>query len=216
MITKLNDYILTDNSIDTMRNALDRSRHIKKEIGLTMCLRQDNVITLKGEHEGEDNHVYINRQCNEGEEYVGYYHTHHRGTSKASSWDLASCGTNKISCAGGISEPEIQKGQIDDNVTCYIWKYNVISVQESRQLFADVLKGIEEPHNSRHKSHFNCLNTIGRFASDQKRLDDEYKSIGLDPMRKLPIILKFQRLDKLVDKEVDKYYNRSDTKLRRD
>ncbi len=40
-----------------MRNVLDRSRHIKKEIGLTMCSRQDNVIMLREEHEGEENRI---------------------------------------------------------------------------------------------------------------------------------------------------------------
>lgn len=158
MITKLNGYILTDSSIDTMRDALDRSRHIKKELGLTMCSRQDNIIMLRGEHEGEDNHVSINRQCNEGEEYIGYYHTHHKGISKASSGDLASCGTNKILCAGGISEQEIQKGKIDDNVICYIWKDKVISVHEGKQLFTDVLEDRKEPRNPEYKPHFNCLN----------------------------------------------------------
>ena len=52
MVIKLNSYTLLDNSIDIMRDTLDRSRHVKKEIGSTMCSRQDNVITLRGEHEG--------------------------------------------------------------------------------------------------------------------------------------------------------------------
>lgn len=177
MVVKLNSHTLPDNSIGTMRNVLDRSRYIKKEIGLTMCSRQDNVITLRGEHEGEENRVSINRQCNEGEKYVGHYHAHHKGTSKATSGDLAQCGTSKILCVGGISEQEIQKGQINDSVACYIWKDNVISVQEGKQLFADVLRGREEPHNPEHKSHFNCLNTIGKYAVEQLELDNEYKSI---------------------------------------
>lgn len=53
----------------------------------------------------------------------------------------------KISCVGGTSEQEMQKGQINDNIACYIWKDNVISVQNSKQLFADVIRGRDEPHN---------------------------------------------------------------------
>lgn len=216
MIVKLNSYTLSDNSVDTMRNVLDRSRDIKKEIGITMCSKQDNVIMLRGEHEGEENQVHINRECNKGEEYVGYYHAHHKGTSKATGGDLAQCGTSKILCVSGISEQEIQKGQINDSVACYTWKDNVISVQESKKLFDDVLIGREEPHNPEHRSHFNCLNTIGKYAIEQLELDNEYKSIGFKPTKRLPILLKFQRLDELVDKEADKYYNRTDIKLRRD
>ena len=89
MVAKLNSYTLTDDSIDTMRNALYISRDIKKEIGITMCSRQDNFITLRGWHVGKKTSVPIMRKCNEGEEYVGYYHTHPIATSKATGIDLA-------------------------------------------------------------------------------------------------------------------------------
>lgn len=214
MVIKLNSYTLSDNSIGTMRNALDRSRHIKKEIGLTMCSKQDNVITLRGEHEGEENRVSINRQCNEGEKYVGYYHAHHKDTSKATSGDLAQCGTSKILCVGGTSEQEIQKGQINDNVTCHIWKDKVISVQKGVELFINALRGEKEPHSHEHKSHLDCLNTIGKYALEQLELDNEYKSIGLAPMRKLSILSRFRELNTRVEQETDKYYNRTEIKLR--
>lgn len=211
MVVKLNSYTLPDDRIDIMRNVLDRSRHVKKEIGLTMCSSQDNVITLRGEHEGEENHISINRQCNEGEQYAGYYHTHHTGTSKATSGDLASCGNSKILCIGGISEQEMQK---NDNVTCHIWKDKVISVHEGKQLFTDVLEDRKEPHNPEYKPHFNCMNTIGRYALEQLELDNEYKSIEFAPMRKLSIISRFRELNTRVDRETDKYYNRTEIKLR--
>lgn len=44
MIVKLNSYTLLDDSIDKMRTALDRSRYVIKEVGLTMCSDRDGVI----------------------------------------------------------------------------------------------------------------------------------------------------------------------------
>lgn len=215
MVTRLNSYTLSDDSIETMRNALYRSRHVKKEIGLTMCSRQDNVITLRGEHEEEARKISIKRQCNEGEEYVGYYHTHPGSTSKATSVDLRLCGTSKILCVGGKAEQKGQGRQIKDNVRCYTWKDKAISVHEGEQLFADVHKGRKEPRNPEYKAHFNCLNTIGRYAEGQEKLESELESIEFAPMRKLSIMSKFQELSVLVDKEVDKYYNTTEIKLRK-
>ena len=215
---KLDGYTLPDNSICTMKNALDRSRHIKKEIGLTMCSSRDNVITLRGEHKGEENQVSINRRCNEGkgEEYIGYYHTHPEGTSKATSVDLRLCGTSKVLCVGGKTEKKWQGEPTNDSVGCYTWKDNVISVQEGEKLFADVHKGRQEPHNSEYKSHFDCLSTIGIYADEQEILHERLKSIGFPSIRKLATALKFQELNTAVDKEVDKYYNRTEIKLGED
>jgi len=215
MVAKLNSYTLSDNSIDTMRNALDRSRHIKKEIGSTMCSRQDNVIMLRGEHEGEDRSAPLKRQCDKGEEYVGHYHTHPINTSKATGIDLAKCGDSKIICVGGISEQR-QQGQITDNASCYIWKDKVISVQEGEQILTDVLKGRKEPRNPEHRQHFNCSNTIGRYGYKELELINEQESLAFAPMRKLSIKKELGDLEILVDKEVDNYYNKIDIELRRD
>ena len=160
MVVKLNSYTLSDNSIDTMRNALDRSRDIKKEIGITMCSKQDNFITLREWHVGKKRSAPIMRECNEGEEYVGYYHTHPIATSKATGIDLAKCGDSKILCVGGTSEQRLQKGRTIDNINCYIWKDKVISVQEGEQILTDALEGRKEPRNHEHRRHFNCSNTI--------------------------------------------------------
>lgn len=216
MVAKLNSYTLSDNSIDTMRNALDRSRYIKKEIGLTMCSRQDNVIMLRGEHEGGERSAPLKRQCDKGEEYVGHYHTHPVETSKANGIDLAKCGDSKIICVGGVSEQRSQQGQITDNINCYIWKDKVISVQEGEQILTDVLKGRKEPRNPEHRQHFNCSNTIGRYGYKELKLVNEQELLVLAPMRKLSIKKELGELEILVHKEVDKYYNRTDIKLRRD
>lgn len=104
--------------------------------------------------------------------------------------------------------------QKNDNVTCHIWKDKVISVHEGKQLFTDVLEDRKEPHNPEYKPHFNCMNTIGRYALEQLELDNEYKSIGFAPMRKLSIISRFRELNTRVDRETDKYYNRTEIKLR--
>ena len=135
---KLNSYTLLDDSIEKMKDALHISRRDKKEVGLTMCSSKDDVIVLREQHAGENQQVFIKRQCNEGEKYVGYYHTHHKGTSKASSGDLRLCGTSKILCIGG---KEDQGEQRNDSVRCYTWKGKVIPVEEGAQLLADVRKG---------------------------------------------------------------------------
>lgn len=213
---RLNSYTLSDNSIDTMRNALDISRHIKKEIGLTMCSKQDNVITPRGWHVGKKRSAPIVRKCNEGEEYVGYYHTHPIATSKATGIDLAKCGDSKIMCVGGVSEQRLQRGQTTDNVNCYIWKDKVISVQEGEQILTDVLKGRKEPRNPEHRQHFNCSNTIGRYGYKELELVNEQELLAFAPMRKLSIKKELGELETLVDKEVDKYYNKTSIELRSD
>ncbi len=206
--------VLSDNSIGTMRNVLDRSRHIKKEIGLTMCSRQDNVIMLRGEREGEERSAPLKRQCDKGEKYVGDYHTHPIATSKATGIDLAKCGDSKIICVGGVSEQRHQ-GRITDNVSCYIWKDKVISVQEGEQILTDALKGRKEPRNPEHRQHFNCSNTIGRYGYKELELINEQELLVFAPMKKLSIKKELGELEILVDKEVDKYYNKTDIELRR-
>lgn len=185
MVAKLNSYTLSDNSIDTMRNALDMSRDIKKEIGITMCSMQDNFITLRGWHVGKERNAPIARKCNEGEEYVGYYHTHPIATSKATGIDLAKCGDSKIICVGGVSEQRHQRGRTIDNVNCYIWRDKVISIQEREQTLIDAMKGRKEPRNPEHRQHFNCSNTIGRYGYKELEMINEQESLVLAPMRKL-------------------------------
>lgn len=216
MTTKLNSYTLSDDAIVKMRNALDRSRDIKKEIGITMCSRQDNFIILRGRHIGKKRSAPLGRQCNEGEEYVGYYHTHPIATSKATGIDLARCGDSKIICVGGVSEQRPQRERITDNVNCYIWKDKVISVQKREQTLTDALKGMKEPRNPEHRQHFNCSNTIGRYGYKELELINEQESLVLAPLRKLSIMKELGKLEALVDKEVDKYYNKTGIELRRD
>lgn len=215
METKLNSYTLLDDSIKIMRDILNKSRKDKKEVGLTMCSKEDNVITLRGEQHGDTYQIPIKRQCNKGEEYVGYYHTH-RGLSKASSADLRLCGTSKILCIGGKAEQKGQGERKNDNISCYTWKDKVISIQEGEHLFIDVHKGKKEPRNPEHKPHFNCLNTIGIYAEEQEILEDKLKSIGFSPIIKLAIMFRSIELSTLVDKEVDKYYNRTEIKIGKD
>jgi hypothetical protein len=216
MVVKLNSYTLSDNSIDTMTSALGRSRHINREIGITMCLRRDDIIVLRGYHVGEKRSAPIMRKCNEEEEYIGHYHTHPIATSKATGIDLAKCGNSKITCVGGKSEQTLQQGKTIDNANCYIWKDKVISVQESEQILIDALKGRKEPRNPEHMQHFNCSNTIGRYAYKELELTNEHESLTFAPMRKLSIKKELGELEILVDKEVDKYYNKIDIELRRD
>ncbi len=216
MVVKLNSYTLSDNSIDTMTSALGRSRHINKEIGITMCSRRDNIIMLRGCHVGEKRNAPIMRKCNEEEEYIGHYHTHPIATSKATGIDLAKCGNSKIICVGGMSEQILQQGKTTDNVNCYIWKDKVISVQESEQILIDALKGRKEPRNPEHRQNFNCSNTIGRYGYKELELTNEQESLAFAPMRKLSIKKELGELETLVDKEVDKYYNKIGIELRRD
>lgn len=213
MAVKLNSYTLSD---DTMRKVLDRSRDIKKEIGITMCSRQDNFITLRDRHIGKKESTHVMRKCNEGEEYVGYYHTHPIATSKATGIDLAKCGDSKIICAGGASEQRPQREQTIDSVNCYIWKDKVISVQEREQTLTDALRGRKGPRNPEHIQHFNCSNTIGRYGYKELELINEQELLTFAPMRKLSIKKELGKLEALVDKEVDKYYNKTGIELRRD
>lgn len=216
MVVKLNSYTLSDNSIDTMRKVLGMSRDIKKEIGITMCSMQDNFITLRGWHVGKERSASIARKCNEGEKYVGYYHTHPIETSKATGVDLAKCGDSKIICVGGASEQRSQQEQTIDSANCYIWKDKVISVREGEQILTDALKGRKEPRNPEHRQHFNCSNTIGRYGYKELGLINEKESLVLAPMRKLSIMKELGELETLVDKEVDKYYKKIGIELRRD
>lgn len=149
-----------------------------------------------------------------GEEYVGYYHTHPASDSRASSVDLRLCGTSKILCSGGYDAEKLQEGKRSDSVDCNIWKGKVISVQEGDQVRAEVLVGKREPSNSDYKQHFSCLDTIGKYADEQERLDEELRSIGFAPVRKLPLTLRFQELNKMVERDAGKYYNRISIKLR--
>lgn len=214
--TKLNSYTLSNGSIEIMGSALDKSRQLGREVGITMCSNKDNVIALRGCHIGKKRSVPFKRQCDKGEEYVGHYHTHPIDTSKATGVDLAKCGVSKIICVGGVSEQRSQQGQITDNANCYIWKDKVISVREGEQILTDALKGRKEPRNSEHRQHFSCSNTIGRYGYKELELVNEQELLVFAPMRKLSIKKELGELEILVDKEVDKYYNKADIELRRD
>ncbi len=117
---------------------------------------------------------------------------------------------------GGMSEQTLQQGKTTDNANCYIWKDKIISVQESEQILIDALKGRKEPRNPEHRQHFNCSNTIGRYGYKELELTNEQESLTFAPMRKLSIKKELGELETLVDKEVDKYYNKIGIELRRD
>ena len=57
MVVKLNSHTLLDSSINKMKVALDRSRDIIKEVGLTMYSNRDGIITLRNEQEGEPHQI---------------------------------------------------------------------------------------------------------------------------------------------------------------
>ena len=116
-------------------------------------------------------------------------------------------------CSAGYDKQRYQEGQRIDSVECSIWKNKTISVYEGEDLLDEVHTGKREPRNPDHKLHFNCLNTIGRYAEEQERLDNELKSMRFAPMRRLPLKLRFQELNKMVEEEADVYYNKIDMKL---
>jgi len=87
--------------------------------------------------------------------------------------DLRTCGTSKVICIGGKEEQNESKEQINDNVSCYIFKDKAISVQEGDRLRSDVYAGRRWPRNPSHRSHFSCLDT-----QEDMQMNNIYWRIG--------------------------------------
>lgn len=170
MAIKLNGYTLSNNSIDIMRNALDRSRRIEKEIGSTLCSRQDNVIKLRGEYEGESDKVKIDTEvCDKDEKFLGGYHTHPKGDSTPGITDLSHCGTFKVICTGGAK---------NNKINCNVWKEKQISKEDAANIAKDINENKKQPTNKDHKTSFNCINTMMILGGQEDYIKELDKDIG--------------------------------------
>lgn len=171
MAIRLNNYILTDELKEVMRNKLYETREEKRETGFTLCSKPDNIINARGDHIGDPNKIKIDPEvCNKDERFLGGYHTHPRGDSSPSVTDLSHCGVHKIVCVGG---------DIDDKIKCQLWKQKQISKGEVLTIAKD-LKNKKRPINPEYKINFDCLNImsiLGRKEDNLVKMDKDIDKI---------------------------------------
>lgn len=168
MKTKLNNYILTDETKKEMRKKLEDTKD--EEHGFTLCSKRDNIIMPRGHPIGHSSKIEIDpKACRNDEKFLGGYHTHPGKNSHASAYDLFHCGTNKITCIGG---------QIDNKIRCYTWKFEQLPSGELNKIADDIKKG----RSLKYKQSIDCISKIWPIYSeeiDTKKMDKKLDDIKL-------------------------------------
>lgn len=129
---KLNSYILSENTINLMKENLEKTKKEKKEFGFDLCANINTKEINSGKIcVGNRCEVEMEGECKEGEILVGNYHTHPFKTirSKPSLDDLAIGLKYGIECIGSVSE---------NNIKCYVKKS--ISPKEDSLIMIRVLE----------------------------------------------------------------------------
>lgn len=153
---KLNSYILSRNIKNDMIRKLDKTRQDKVELGFTLCSKPDNIIIAKGYATGNSDKIEINPMaCNEGEKFLGGYHTHAKSDSYPSAEDLIHCGIHKITCTGGM----------DDKIRCNVWKYGQLSPEDKYKMIDEYISGHKSP---KYQQTFDCISDFEHLYGEEK------------------------------------------------
>lgn len=210
-MTKLNSYILTDEVKRGMRNKLSETQQDKKEdkeeLGFTLCVNSNNIISARGNHLGYSGKIIINPDaCNEDEKFLGGYHTHPNVDSHASANDLVHCGTNKIVCIGG---------DIDNKIKCYVWKSRQLSSEDKGKIADGYISGHRNP---KYQQTFNCIDNfepLYREEKDIKEIDKGLKELESGINRDIISAVRNLRVGILkqeIKNKSKKYYNEVEIK----
>ena len=228
--TNLDDYTLPERVKAKMVLKLFNTR--QEELGFALCSK-DNIITTGKDLEGtSDRMVIYPSECKKDEKFLGNYHTHPKRDSRAGARDLVHCGRDKIICIGG---------KTDNNIRCNIWKYGQLSPEDIDKMKGDTNKSITESEKLRYQQTFDCLNTVVPLVYEEECVEKIDKDIDkklsnvLDLKNKSGVseseikeagddlianVRKRDMLSDKVNKEIEneskKYYNKAEIKLRRD
>lgn len=131
-------------------------------MGFALCSRPDNIIVESQDIEGTSDGIVIDpSMCKDDKKFLGSYHTHTVGGSRASATDLARCGESKIICVGS---------KIDGKIKCNIWKYDQLSQEDLDnidKISKETKKSATKSEISRYQQHSNCTNVIGPLAFEE-------------------------------------------------
>lgn len=231
---KLNGYTLPERVKARMILKLLETQ--QKELGFALCSKPDNIIVESQDVEGTSDGIVIGPStCKNDKKFLGLYHTHPSGDSRASAIDLARCGKSKIICMGG---------KIDGKIRCNIWKYEQLSqedIDNMDKLSKGIKKSATKSEISRYQQSSNCANVMGPLAFEEecvKKIDkDTYKKSSNISVLKNKYgvseneikeaendlrsdIIKRDMLANKVNKEIEneskKYYNEVEIKLKKD
>lgn len=115
MPTKLNSYILHDNTIDTMKEMISETKQDKLERQFDFCHNpKTNILIPENRCIGNVCSVTSRKTCIGTEKFIGTYHTHPEPFSeKPSSGDLFNIQGEGMGCVGSA---------FTNRIRCYIFK----------------------------------------------------------------------------------------------
>lgn len=132
MTTKINSYILPDETKNEMIHVISRSIRYKTEHGFNLCLDKENNIRPGKLCEGTKCLLDIaESECKENEKSVGIFHTHQK-TLNPSIRDLAVGYLNGMNCIGSFEGIKCFKRKREDLDTL---EYADIRLAENREHF---------------------------------------------------------------------------------
>jgi len=113
MPKNLNSFILSDDTIEIMKQKLKKTGEINRELGFNLC-KIDGTNELKDDTHciGSNCNLQLSDTCKIGKK-VGTYHTHPKATSIPSLPDLWGGYYHGVECIGGTQ---------DQKITCYVRK----------------------------------------------------------------------------------------------
>lgn len=132
MVTKINSYILPDNTKNEMINVIGMSIRSKVEHGFNLCLDNDN--NIKSGKLCKGGRCYMETaefECKEDEKPIGTFHTH-QASSDPSVRDLAVGYFGKMTCIGSYQDIKCYKRKKEDFDAL---EYAEIRLREDREKF---------------------------------------------------------------------------------
>ena len=113
----LDSFILPIEVLNKMKDSIELSLSMNKEIGFNLCLNQNKLIN-DSQQIGTKDEILTIRNCTKGK-YIGKFHTHPPiggGNSDLSFFDIANIYYDGFGCVGGT---------LDGLIYCYIRKGEV-------------------------------------------------------------------------------------------
>lgn len=173
MTIKLNKFTLSDETMEQMKKVMHDSKQSKQELGFTLCADKKDTIYPRNICTGECKSVDIDVTCNEGEKYVGSYHTHYNAPSYPSAGDAIKCGLMENICIAGL-----------DSYKCYTWKHEPISPDKYDKFINLLINDTKDIDDPVHRKNFDCIKDFGPLFHTERQVY-KFDKIMLDNVKEL-------------------------------
>lgn len=169
MPKNLNSFVLPDSVIDVMKQKLEKTEKIRRELGFNLCQIGDSKELKDDTHcIGSECAIVLEGTCKTGKK-VGLFHTHpEKGKSDPSIADLDNAYYYGINCIGGVNDKKIK---------CYIRKDKTINTKDIKTIryYREQFEPLKNPHKITTQKGYGIVSSkFAEMKYTRDKLRDNY------------------------------------------